>query len=1007
MVKLQTVDKISKLQSPLVMEQEITATGGNNEGVNLVTTLNKDAQPDQETLQQLSQTALLTSAGNLSIDNDPFACIFSDATLVNDSHVITSIAGDEIASNILDLAVMPATETSGKSIPSADVVSVDLQSFTNASSFHSLMTETSDAGDDNRGMLFEDEISLNSSGSEQSRSNDFSTKTAFMPSRAKLLELIDQKKISDSSHIGAAGDHSPVVPATDQKSDTSPLRSGEDSEIITTDENRETRSRRSSGMRKTDEREAVFQLTPDETLEFEVNEEVYDLVDGGAVDTRGGKASQLPALDLEVQTLGIALHFPIDESTSLQQDTSFIESVSSTIFEDEEKRFEEKGIYDNTSPTLIEKRFNSPVEVTNQSEGIPIDKENKILDSDLHFGDFDMSFSTILAGTDSTLLTEDHTDTIEVKGGPTVENILDYPMDFNKGATVSGTSPLLTLTENSTEHDTDMIHLNMISNTEEADVSLTQDTSFQSLDPVLDPKQFQGQKMDLGSVQFPILTNTSIPDMQLPSMHEVSDIATLPVDAQSPLTTLSTIGINDGDDLTLMKDTDLNIYTDNSEHIQASTDIHDEKFGDENFLDVDGFTGETLDLRLNEIETQIVRDTQEVKSIFDAVSHVGAGRSVGSGFHDEKKVDVNDMGVVEVDFDQLPDRSIRGTKHMDRADDVNENSGVTDNENANILVRDTGSKDVSLLTEIEELNDSNICAAFTESASIGIILNSYENKESFTDGNFHVEEEEIVSVHQKNHQKSETIRTVLPSFVKIEDIEIPPNMMEDLTLNQEGKPHHAVNEFVSFDKDEKLCSDDINKNEVKEIDEEIQNGDEDDEWDDFETADAILVQDPSTFSTFNMVSQQDTTSASNNYTQSIKFTESAAESLDRSPACTSMRSTDEKETDHFSYTAPPTSDQVVKILIVLAAPPSQRHQFYEPNLCTDINVFVQFFDIQATTDKYAYYREQTTAIFGMCPPTTSPMSGRIGSEPVRYARQSGESSLYFTVGHADVITNAI
>ena len=59
---------------------------------------------------------------------------------------------------------------------------------------------------------------------------------------------------------------------------------------------------------------------------------------------------------------------------------------------------------------------------------------------------------------------------------------------------------------------------------------------------------------------------------------------------------------------------------------------------------------------------------------------------------------------------------------------------------------------------------------------------------------------------------------------------------------------------------------------------------------------------------------------------------------------------------------------------------------------------MQLFDIQSTAEKYAYYREQATAIFGICPlttsTTTSSLSGNIGSEPVQYTRKTGESSLH-------------
>ena len=54
-----------------------------------------------------------------------------------------------------------------------------------------------------------------------------------------------------------------------------------------------------------------------------------------------------------------------------------------------------------------------------------------------------------------------------------------------------------------------------------------------------------------------------------------------------------------------------------------------------------------------------------------------------------------------------------------------------------------------------------------------------------------------------------------------------------------------------------------------------------------------------------------------------------------------------------------------------------------------------FCDTQSTAEKYAYYRDQATAIFGICPlttsTTTSPLSCHIGSESVQYARQIGES----------------
>ena len=210
----------------------------------------------------------LNSSGSSSIDHDPFACIFSEVLIPNDIQLMrgTSYEGEVENTETVKPITVGDTIQQGTINKSADVsnfhidgVSEDLLSFTHASSFASLMTETFDEGDHNNRDFFSAEICLDGPVKEKRSKENFaisdnlSTRTAFTPARNPTAQ--DRLDTSDSITDGIS-DGTTCVRTHSETADSPNLQ-----EIV--------RGKKPTGTVKTEKQEAVLQLTEDDRLEVD------------------------------------------------------------------------------------------------------------------------------------------------------------------------------------------------------------------------------------------------------------------------------------------------------------------------------------------------------------------------------------------------------------------------------------------------------------------------------------------------------------------------------------------------------------------------------------------------------------------------------------------------------------------------------------------------------------------------------------------------------------------
>jgi hypothetical protein len=303
----------------------------------------------------------LNSSGNSSIDHDPFACIFSEVSIPIGVELMrgTSHEGD-VANTEIDKSIILGDtiqkETDNKSTGVSnfhiDGVSEDLLSFAHASSFPSLMTETFDERDRNNRDFFSTEICLdgpvNGKRSKESFAilDDLSTRTAFTPARLPTA----QERLDGSDSI------------TDGLSDgTSCFRTH--SEIADGSNLQEIgRAKKPTGTIKTENHETILQLTDDDRLEIDGNEDVFSLV-------RNVSPQRVHAISESHSEVKDQAHAPapsLDAISTVNAEDSMLFSfpeLSSTIFEDEELRFEER--VDGVSPlTLMTSGASSPMKVS-------------------------------------------------------------------------------------------------------------------------------------------------------------------------------------------------------------------------------------------------------------------------------------------------------------------------------------------------------------------------------------------------------------------------------------------------------------------------------------------------------------------------------------------------------------------------------------------------------------------------------------------------------------------
>ena len=289
----------------------------------------------------------LNSSGSSSIDHDPFACIFSEVLIPNDIQLMrgTSYEGEVENTETVKPITVGGTIQQGTINKSADLsnfhidgVSEDLLSFTHASSFASLMTETFDEGDHNNRDFFSAEICLDGPVKEKRSkenvaiSDNLSTRTAFTPARTPTAQ--DRLDTSDSITDGIS-DGTTCVRTHSETADSPNLQ-----EIV--------RGKKPTGTIKTEKQEAVLQLTEDDRLEVDGSVDLLSLVRNVSPqrvqpisESQSGVSGPAPVPAVEAISTtngGDPLPFSFPE-------------MSSTIFEDEELRFEER--VDGVSPLTL------------------------------------------------------------------------------------------------------------------------------------------------------------------------------------------------------------------------------------------------------------------------------------------------------------------------------------------------------------------------------------------------------------------------------------------------------------------------------------------------------------------------------------------------------------------------------------------------------------------------------------------------------------------------------
>jgi hypothetical protein len=305
----------------------------------------------------------LNSSGNSSIDHDPFACIFSEISVPIDIQLMrgTSYEGEVVKTETNKAITLGDTIQKGTINKSTDAsnfhldgVSEDLLSFAHASSFPSLMTETFDERDHKNRDYFSPEICLDGPGNGKrskesfARTDDLSTRTAFTPAQPPTA----QEKLDGCDSItDGLTDGTTCVRTHSETAD------GSNSQEI-------GRAKKPTGTIKTEIHETVLQLTDDDRLEIDGNVEVFSLVRN--ISPQRVHAISESQSEVTDQSNAHAPAHALDAISAVNAEDTMLFSfpeLSSTIFEDEELRFEER--VDGVSPlTLMTSGANSPMKVS-------------------------------------------------------------------------------------------------------------------------------------------------------------------------------------------------------------------------------------------------------------------------------------------------------------------------------------------------------------------------------------------------------------------------------------------------------------------------------------------------------------------------------------------------------------------------------------------------------------------------------------------------------------------